>query len=378
MGRISTDFKNFAVSKYPQEAVAADIFAAWLDVSLERSKIERITKREWQHRRRLVRTSASEFLDVRDVDSRPSLSRYDVEAALLGPESAGYNSDEINAVNVLSICPGQLKPVALRLLYLLHESVGTQMSISELMLRLRSHGYEYADIEIARTQLIRIGKRLIFSGLHDETETLEAWINESRRSVSLSTAGRRYVEDLIVSPAYIQWALTEHDQVQTSFRREINSERWRGVGIRGSEQILGRLLAALTGMRELVDVEYRKLSALFEEHKGHAREFLNSSELRCQSAAGDLLLRSSGSFLSTLAVHSRKLARRGDRHTWEAALELARDWVNACRETTGKHRELFGVSVRSWDECCVFGDRDLKQMQEYSRRGSSRQPGTFK
>ncbi len=253
-------------------------------------------------------------------------SRYVAERCLLEPDGP-------SAVNVFGADRADLCPVPLHTLYLLFHTEGGSMATRDLLMGLRSYGYDDDDIDFALSCMVNSDTRLIYSGVTDEFDGIAEWFKTKTREVSLSSAGRAYVTTLMAAPSYVQWALSTNDTVATRVRAD------------DTDSILGRLEAALRGLKVVVEEEFEQLRRM--RLAGTITGWSFPPGMPCGNASADVFFRSLGSFVSVLS-YTKRINRE-----WADALST--EFIAFGEKVLGDVADTCGIDTHQpWEEELAF------------------------
>ena len=200
---------------------------------------------------------------------------------------------------------------------------------------------------------IRCDRRLIYSGVHDDSEGVKAWIDEPDRHIRLTWSGLRYIRDLSTLPAYVQWAFASQHDLQARSHRDNE--------VRDDARIEGRMMSAPRCFQTLVDSELDAVDQMRKKiltnYPKSAGEILFRSEcFRCGAPVFDVFVGASGHFLISIAnaikgIEARKSklsSSEADRNTVESLHSIMTEWVFSLEELSRRY-SYFKIENESWN-----------------------------
>src|SRR5262249_27009170 len=133
-------------------------------------------------------------------------TRYEAERRLL--EVQVGEPPEHFAVNLFSVDSVSILPIAQYALWFLTEQRrlnGEPVTRAGLFAFLAASGFSEDDVRGVLERLVHVRRRLIYSGVADAVDGIDAWRKEGNMSVELTLAGRGYIDALVRVPSYLQW-----------------------------------------------------------------------------------------------------------------------------------------------------------------------------
>ena len=249
------------------------------------------------------------------------------------PNRVDADSAKISAFNVLSSDGATLLPIGLYALTTVGHGGQRGVPAEQLIVRLEKWGFEKAAIEAALTEMVEIDRRLIYSGVVDLFYGVRGWM-DSNHAVRLSSAGREYLDTVIPSAAYIQWALSAIPAIWSRLSVAVASEETLG---------LARLDAAVAGLRLAEEDERRRLSTLFGDG--------------LQAFQGDL---SPFADMYFRGLHAFVLdVSRLQRGNFPEAARVAKEFVLLGRDMHRVRVERFQTVPPKWEEALAFSEDAL-------------------
>ena len=273
----------------------ADLFSLWINRGMS------------SRNRQGKPVNLSRVPELRDLWSsvrvleEESTNRYLAESILVQPEpDVGYHPT--SALNVFSVDGRSVSPIPLcTLFYLLNSGRGTLLN--PLTDHLRSLGFDIADIDAGFTEMFRNSRRVIFSGIRDQEDTVRTWNENPGTYVHISSAGASYVKDVVMNLAYLQWALLQPNDIKLKIERsELSLENLeRDFTGEVKTSINERLAALFLGFESVIQDEIKRV-----REQGDSRPAFGPSVFPCSS----IFRHFKGWIISLLNYDSRKTKQR--------------------------------------------------------------------
>ena len=229
----------------------------------------------------------TELRHVIQALERPS--RYNSNRLLLEEELEEQDID-CRAANLVADRDGGLCGAGLRIVYRLAERRRIPFTIGSLVSDLKSEGFDRDSYRNALDDFIGVSRRLVYSRVNDHARGVDRLLDEPNAAIHLSWAGRLYLEELLETPAYLQWALSSPTQPV--------------------ERVLGRLARTKTALNTLAEEEFVRFKTRWSEASPSSwRSEMIEDSLKVRSAATDVIVRSLGEFLSDIRRNMQKISR---------------------------------------------------------------------
>ena len=263
-------------------------------------------------------------LGLEPEDKHP-VSRWESTSILVSPDETS-SRNERSALNVFSANGKTISPVALHVLCSLQEAeVG--MSAVDLRERLKLWAFDSAEIGNAFQDMVTIDRRLVYSGVKDFADGFGDWF-DTYHKVHISSAGSSYLNFVVGTPAYLQWALQE----PTKLREQLEFADGAGRGL-ATDSALGRLERVLSGLKLVREDEW-----------GRARNLRRKGELDVQKSLSPV------AWVYFLSLRRFIIDLSGQaRHHHGQAMMLARDYLRFGEGMYRQHVELFRMAPREWE-----------------------------
>jgi hypothetical protein len=345
---ICSDLISYGAARANEQNEVLALLYGWVAEGIRRSTGR--SAREW------VRVRRAKVPDLStDPVPEPEASRYLAESLLLQSRNM-EGMDVPQALNVFSLDGRRACPVALRILYLLRFCGDAAVTRQRLLEALRGHGYSLEEIQAAISEAMSLSRRLIYSGVRDEFQGMDAWLRAPQRVVRLSSAGMAYLNTLLRVPAYLQWALRHVSDGDP--QAQSNALRARSVR--------DRLATALQGFERVIGNEKGRIEQAWRDHKGASKvAFMQATELQIQNASADSFFKALDPFMHVYETNVRIHAER--RSAEASALEAdAAGWVALAKKTIEEHRRIFDRPVPSWATALAAAESDLDRIRRRS------------
>lgn len=286
-------------------------------------------------------------------------SRFIVERALLEPRLSRLTGAALNVINVFCVSGERIAPLPLRVLYLLrawHAHAPMSNTVIESLLR---HGYSKPEISVVLSNMLSVSRRLIFSGISDQFEGVDVW-QDKPRPVHLASSGLGYLEKLVVTPAYLQWALNQNAAVKAAVEQ-------KGLTLATApDNMHTRLRYTLLGLEACMDDEWARSEKVWQECDGDAC-LVRNLELPCLCPAGDVFFKSMHSFFAAIRVQQGKTT--ADRTMNKAVkskaiIALGHEWLDVAKDAMDRHREVCEIAPANWETAYDFAKEDLTKLTE--------------
>jgi hypothetical protein len=293
------------------------------------------------------------------TESRPALdtetSRFTAERLLLMSDTVSDSS----VLNVFALDGDALCPVVLHILYTLRFRGAADVTRKHLVQSLAFQGFQPEEILAGLSAVMRLSRRLIYSGIDDHIVSIDRWTEEPGRVVRLASAGAGYLDKLLKVPSYMQWALE---------LRSIRNQPGRKRSGDNARSVRGRLWMARGGFDAAMEYERSRLERVW---KGR-QQLVRSMDPNAQAPVADIFFAVLDSFMHVYRVnHTVHMsigsgspdgrARRMD------ALGLAQDaraWVDLAEDAYGKLQGyLAGVPVEAWQRAIAQARKDITAMR---------------
>jgi hypothetical protein len=318
-----------------------------------------------------------DFVDSDHVHGRIRGSRYEAARIVL-EASDGNSGQDLNPINLFDCGIGGPCPIPLYVLYRIHEpkpSHGSRSAVSynDLAKDVIELGFTADQLRNCLSQFIRRDRRLLFSGIDDDASELRRWEETPDRSIYLTWTGARYVRDIVVSPAYIQWAFSSLKEMRARF------------GENTQVSMMARIGFALDCFEHFIDDELRRMAGVGLR----GREALVPQELhaRTRRAYGfaslgpvcDVFLRSTAGFMLSMA--NAMLGRLTRTVPDELPLRysasprppldlmsLVERWEKAVLTLPRRYAPLFGEGLpEDWENVISWTERDVEKLRKQVR-----------
>ena len=136
----------------------------------------------------------------------PKVSRFFAGLYLLEPRLTTY-THKLSPQNVFVVGGNKFRPVALHILYVLNCASGHEISLGSLYDVLEYYHYdEQKEINPTIRSMVDLDRRLMYFDVTDYRR-LSNIESDRTRLLWLSSTGRAYFENLLVSPPYLAWCL---------------------------------------------------------------------------------------------------------------------------------------------------------------------------
>lgn len=259
----------------------------------------------------------------------PYISRFDAGWQLLQPK--GIKPEErIEAINVFG-SPNDINIIPLLVLYTLYYQKNNEMDTAKLKDRiLKFYELDEKLFYSAMSNMVHIDKRLLFSTVSDYFYGVKR-IFDSENPVILSSAGKGYVENLIVSPPYLQWAFSSEKELQR------NKSVYKQVS-----KVKSMLSRIVEHEKTYIEIRFKAYQDGFSQHG--ARITMSRIGPKYYCASLDLYFRSMSYYIPALISHAKK--RKGQRLT---TLEHIRQWINDGKQNMFDICDMFGVDFKDSD-----------------------------
>lgn len=252
--------------------------------------------------------------------------------------AAGIEEAEVlsvTAVNVFSSDKAILCPIALHVLCILKEANEGVDAVS-LMKQLRRWGFDRNDIIAVLSEMVDIDRRLIFSAVKDAARGVAQWFDGFHK-VHISSAGLGYLEAVVSTPAYLQWALLEIGQMRET--------------LGGSEVIANGLS---TGLRRLA-LAHRCLDLVAQEEQARLKKLLARGYTPFSSSLSPfscVFFRSLGWFVEDLSGLKRA--------NYRDALSVARSFVRLGQQVVKSRMALLGMMDNEWGSDLLLAKKEVR------------------
>lgn len=282
-------------------------------------------------------------------------NRYEsAKALIVPPDDENYN--RVFCCNVFE-CDGKIKPIGLRILYLLAQRELKRMKAKELVEKVMRHDYLEEEVVNCINKMISRDHRLIWLEKYSYYQSINDVIGDQQRVVHLSSTGIRYFCDLVYQPSYIQNMLKKVQVVnhidligidsQYSYITAFNKRIWN----------------VFEKMQYLVSFEFEKIQKCFREFKGKRSEFLEE-ELECQNASADVVLKSFELFFRAIWAHYKNVQDESNGKNKDELIEIKRMveyWMEFGKKIINDHRRMFeGINVE-WSKRWLYAGRYLER-----------------
>lgn len=281
-----------------------------------------------------------------------NLSRFEATHILVSPDSAVEHTEN-SAVNVFSSEDKSICPVGLETLAFLYaETHGT--TTARLLKFLDGLGFSRSEIQYALEEMVRINRRVIFSGIRDYRTSIAKWLKDLHRIVHISSSGVAYLLDVISNPAYFQWATLQIEEIRTRLL-ENYSMNWKTIY---SGPLVDRLAAALYCFRYLFDNEQlRNLNGSTNRSMYSPTDKAHPVE----SPTTFIFFQALIPYASTIQVtwHQRQ---RHEGHPDHEIVDLAGEWLAFGEILLSAHCEKFHSNVNEYREVLAEARRILAEV----------------
>lgn len=241
-------------------------------------------------------------------------------------QSSAEEADSTSAINVFSADGVNLCPIALHVLCILCDAGQQSVDATGLRTQLLGWGYSEEDILRVLTQMIEIDRRLIFSGVRDVARGVRSWM-DGFHQVHLSSAGREYLDSVVPSAAYLQWALYAPAGIRKQLQLGVGEQDALGSGLR-------RLEVALRGLELVADEESGRLWKILERGSQPFRRSLTPFSWVYFRGLEALIEDASG------------LIRTNP----EQAKAVATGFLRLAESVLASRSEMLGMNHRDWEE----------------------------
>jgi len=276
-----------------------------------------------------------ELRQVIQALERPS--RYNSNRLLLEEELEEQDID-CRAANLLADRNGSLCGAGLRIVYRLAERRRVPFTIQTLVSDLESEGFGRDSYRNALDDFIGVSRRLVYSRVNDHARGVDRLLDEPNATIHLSWSGRLYLDELLETPAYLQWALSDPSGPP--------------------ERVLGRLARTKAALNAMAEEEFVRFKTRWSGASPSSwRSDMIEDSLRIRSASTDVIVRSLGEFLSDIRRNVDKISRtapppsdkgrrqQNDDHQRSVVdlAKLAEEWWILARTWIDRYRAIFNT-----------------------------------
>lgn len=283
---------------------------------------------------------------IPDMDAKQTLPGSSVTVAPLRNRSLIVNLFR----NRDSICMA-----GLHALYFIMQAPDRKMRRGQLLDSLSlAFGYSSAEIDGALSGMVGVETRLLYSGLTDAFVGVSNWREQPNEVVRPSTAGTGYHEDLIITPAYLQWSLGTIPDMKTTLG-------FQSLGP-GVTDIAVRMENAHRSLAVVVETEYRHVAAHIESHRTRGD---NRSRFHGPLAAADVYFRSLPRFAGVLAYRAKRrfagsVEKRGHEGP-DRVRGIWQSWKSTAKSTIDRYSSMLGGVPEQWQIDRAYAEREVEK-----------------
>ena len=295
-------------------------------------------------RNRIVDMTKSPFITTVFKEG-PNISRYLAGKKILintlqGLEKASSES----VVNIFTDNRNLLSTLLLNILYKIYSKPGYKIFIGELL------GYLEVTEQLEKNNFDRLASlmskitslhnRLIYSNAEKYHANLQNIVRNEMKIFGMSVAGKAYIEDLIITPPYMQWALVHYE--------DNNITSWN---------FIRQLNKILDNIDSLFDDEYKRLASLITNEK--QKRILNEVLPSIKIPILDVFIRSFEYFIPAFNSHYRNIKKMDNKTEMKESLELFKRWISFGDKSSKLVYNLLNYENINWDENLVHYDNKL-------------------
>ncbi len=287
----------------------------------------------------------------------PHINRFKAGAMLLDAAQRDSSKLPITPINVFASTFNKASTACLNILYSLRyrkdisdNNYTFKMRNGELEdLIVNKLGYDKTEFDYAIALLMSLESKLIFSN-SSHLAGYRFPVEGPAELLFLSSAGKSYVDKLVMTPPYIEWALS---RVTDLYKGE-------------KPGIINQICSTLAGLKLVVELDLRKIrkfnNILIDTEGNDAQEIINQIMTEKKSAAADLYFRVLPTYISSLET-CHYMHRGGGKHKDEELLfGSIKDWIKFGTHIIEETSNVFGKKVTEWEENILYAQYCLDKI----------------